>query len=245
LSDRNNLLPYKEKPVQNCQKNLFLFFKFNFNLIDLKRSLLLAFGDTQKENESLLNRNLFFVNEIDTNIESLLIHDFKINSLNARSKYKRCQKIGCKICHLSSNHYYLKTKKFILPIQKNSNCDSTGIVYIIKCKKCNQFYIGESKRKASLRINEHLRKIVNFQAQLEINISKLDQMTETAVHFNSKGHVLNRDFEFYIIIKDLDDSKRYSYETDLINIFIKRQIPIWNKKINSPYSIKHLTFCQE
>ena len=173
-----------------------------------------------------------------------MIHDFKINNLDAKSYYKRCFKQGCKVCPFSSNYYYLKARNFILPIQKNSNCDSCGIVYIIKCKRCNEFYIGESKRKASVRINEHLRKIVNFQAHLEINISKLDQMTETAIHFIQKGHELQRDFEFYIFSKDLDTSKRYSCETDLINIFQRRNIPIWNKKLNSQYSIKHLTFGQ-
>jgi hypothetical protein len=240
--NRDTLLPYKQRVAKDVNKNVFFFFKFNNNINNLKNNLVAAFKDTQKDNDSLENRKLFFVNKIDTNIGSLLIHDFKLESLNIKYSYKKCNKSGCKICKYSTCNYFLKSKGFVLPILNNSNCLSKGVVYIIKCKRCNIFYIGESKRKACERINDHLGNIRRFGKNLDLNIAKLEDLSETAVHFNTKGHNIEEDFQFFIFNINLEDAKRWSTETDLINLFLRRKIPLLNKKLNSIYSIRHLTF---
>ena len=172
----------------------------------------------------------------------MLIHDFKLDSLDIKYSYKKCTNVNCKICKYSTINYYIKAKGFILPLLNKSNCMSKGIVYIIKCKRCSVFYIGESKRKACVRINEHISNISRFGKNLDLNIAKLEDISETAIHFNEQGHNMHEDFEFSIFKKDLEDSERWSNETDLINIFLRRNIPILNKKLNSIYSIRHLTF---
>jgi hypothetical protein len=122
-----------------------------------------------------------------------------------------------------------------------SKCDSKGIVYIIFCSKCSIFYIGESSRTVSIRLNEHIKNIQRFRDNLEKYIATLSSTSETAIHFNRKGHSLN-DFRFAVFDINLDDEKRWSTETDLINLFKTLKIPILNVKINAISSIKHLTF---
>jgi len=41
----------------------------------------------------------------------------------------------------------VKLNNIVLPILSDYKCDSNGIIYIISCKKCNQVYVGASKRK--------------------------------------------------------------------------------------------------
>jgi hypothetical protein len=124
----------------------------------------------------------------------------------------------------------------------NSTCNSSGIVYIIKCKRCSVFYIGKSKRKAKKSNYEQLNSIKRFGKDVIRSVSKLNEQSETAIHFNTKDHNLQRDLEFYIFKTNLDDSCRLSVETDLINILLRKRIPIINQKLRNQYKINHLTF---
>ena len=241
-NDRNKLLPYKKRPNKDRNENMFFFFKFNSFCKELKRHLVSAFENTRNDNRCMMNNKLFVVNKIDTNIGSLLIHNAKLPDYDKKYKYTKCKKSNCKICKYSTNNYYLKDKQFILPIMSHSNCNSEEIVYIIKCNRCSVYYIGESKRKCKVRINEHLNNIKRFQKNLSITLSKLDSTTETAKHFNTNGHDFEMDFKFYIFKKNLNDSERFSTETDLINLFLKLKIPILNEKINNMYNLKSLSF---
>ena len=61
-------------------------------------------------------------------------------------------------------YLYIKINNFIF----NSTCSSFGVIYIIACKRCNKYYIGETKRTAFKRFSEHLKNILSFR----INIDK-------------------------------------------------------------------------
>ncbi len=75
-----------------------------------------------------------------------------------------------------------------------------------------------------------------------LNNGLLCSTTETAKHFNTNGHDFEMDFKFYIFKKNLNDSERFSTETDLITLFLKLKIPILNEKINNMYNLKSLSF---
>ena len=54
---------------------------------------------------------------------------------------------------------YRKSKKFrkLNLIRKEVNCQTTNVVYGIKCRKCNKIvYVGETERTVAERIKEHL-----------------------------------------------------------------------------------------
>ncbi len=71
--------------------------------------------------------------------------------LNLSRKFftKPCNLPNWKTCpFISSYHFIRLNNNCLIPLQSNSNCLSTNIVYIINCKKCNYFYIGESSKTA-------------------------------------------------------------------------------------------------
>ena len=76
-NDRVNLLPYKKRLNKDRNENMFFFFKFNSICKDLKRNLVAAFDKSKNYNRCMKNSKLHVVNQIDTNIGSLLIHNAK------------------------------------------------------------------------------------------------------------------------------------------------------------------------
>ncbi len=108
---------------------------------------------------------------------------------------KRCNLNDCHVCHLILNISYLYLNKFILPIANHCTCNSKQVVYIIKCIKCNCFYIGETEGIASKRISQHINSILKFDYKETLVFSK-----PVAEHFRLENHVLNRDFAFLIKI---------------------------------------------
>ena len=80
-------------------------------------------------------------------------------------KFFRCSYEFCRICPLSSDHFYIKfDNNFYLPLCMNTSCNSKGIIYIIKCSLCsNIFYIGESGRTVQERIYENIKDIISFK----------------------------------------------------------------------------------
>ncbi len=136
---------------------------------------------------------------------------------------------NCKICckFISSN--FIKLNNFLLPLDLDVNCNTMNAVYAINCSLCPKvFYIGETERKVSVRIREHLRDIINFKPYCQYN-------SVVAYHFNLKEHILNRDFKFYIVQNELKIKKiRQDFENSLVHLFLKLDF----KVINDPLKIK-------
>jgi hypothetical protein len=66
------------------------------------------------------------------------------------------------------------------------DCESSNVVYIITCKKCNIQYIGETRNMLKTRMTLHRSEIKN-KAHLKVS----QQKKPVALHFNSDGHVMN------------------------------------------------------
>ena len=70
-------------------------------------------------------------------------------------------------------------------------------VYLITCKYCRIHYVGETKRRVTLRWKEHIRDVKN----------KRD--TPISIHFNTAGHDFNdASIEIIDVIKGNPDSKK-------------------------------------
>ena len=125
----------------------------------------------------------------------------------------------------------------------NSNFKSEGIVYIIFCNLCHDYYVGQSYRSAYIRIKEHLYNIKKFKENLSYSLSNLNkQFEETAIHFNLKNHSL-KNFNYFIFDNNIrDDLIRRSIENDLIHLFLSLNVKIINKMIPDVKYIKHLAF---
>ncbi len=81
----------------------------------------------------------------------------------------------------------------------NVTCNSSNLIYCIKCNHCNMLYVGQTKRKLKLRMVEHFR-----------YISKPDLTQPLGVHFNQPDHPKLDAAEIYVLkfIKANPDSDR-------------------------------------
>jgi predicted GIY-YIG superfamily endonuclease len=88
---------------------------------------------------------------------------------------------------------------------KNSHtCTSSNIVYYIVCLKCSKLYVGETKRKLSLRFGEHRR-----------DIMKKSTTSPVAQHFNLFDHSLD-DASVGVLLECSSDKSRKEQEMRLI-----------------------------
>jgi hypothetical protein len=71
------------------------------------------------------------------------------------------------------------------PIKGNFDCESSNVVYIITCKRCQIQYIGETKNKLLTRMTLHRSEIKN---KAHLRVSQQDKPVSR--HFNSDGHTI-------------------------------------------------------
>jgi len=228
--DRDKLIKYKQKKMINLNKSILLKMKFDLNYIEIQNDLKLVFKECFKNHPLLSTYNLKILNKTQSNIGNLTINNVKPESLTTNIHLpKKCLLKNCKICckFISSN--FIKLNNFLLPLDLDVNCNTMNAVYAINCSLCPKvFYIGETERKVSVRIREHLRDIINFKPYCQYN-------SVVAYHFNLKEHILNRDFKFYIVQNELKIKKiRQDFENSLVHLFLKLDF----KVINDPLKIK-------
>ena len=158
---------------------------FNFNSILCK-----SFENFKIGKDYLEKFKLKIFNNYQNNIGSLFIHNFKFSSIK-KTFYKKCLNRKCKTCKFANLEYYIQLKaNFFLPIFDFSSCDSKNCVYLIKCKLCSAFYVGETND-IKQRMANHISKIKHFSPYEAANHNA------TSVHFNLKEHFYLQHFSFF------------------------------------------------
>jgi hypothetical protein len=217
--DRETLIPYKDKKPKNDITDLFFKNFFDFNLLNLNLVFHSSFLKLKTLYPYLANQNINLINCLQLNISSLLVHNFKLDKKHY-FKTKRCNK--CHICKFINQDSFLNINNFLLPIQAYSRCYTNNVVYIIICKKCNLYYVGQTSRSFQVRIKEHIHSIKNFIPFQTMN-------SGVAIHFNIKGHNFQNDLSCLIFKSSfISDEERLDIELQLIHL-IKN---ICNKIIN-------------
>ena len=106
---------------------------------------------------------------------------------------------------------YFLNHKCSNKIDRKVNCNTTNVVYMLKCDKdnCRMQYIGETEREFKLRVNEHIGYAKNNQ-----------QNKTTGHHFNLPGHSW-KNMKFIILekVKHKDTIYREEREKYLIKKF--------------------------
>ena len=231
--DKANLLNYKSKNNKLMQ-NKALFFGINYtkSFENNKTLVLSTFNEIKQDVTWLRDYKLKIFNYMSPNLTSIFIHNTRISLGNHTFK---CNCDKCETCeYISTNSYIFLKNGFIVPIMSNSNCKTKNVVYIIRCKLCELFYIGETSRCLSKRFNEHLNSIKKFKPYT-------NKTTEVGYHFNLKRHNYRNDLQLYVFKNKLNLKEfRRAIETDLINLFNHFNPPIINAII--PSNIKHLSF---
>ena len=67
-------------------------------------------------------------------------------------------------------------------IKSHITCETSNVIYMIQCTKCNLQYIGETKRRLKERFNEHRRPIINTSSYNPTAVSR---------HFITGNHTVN------------------------------------------------------
>ena len=119
--------------------------------------------------------------------------------------YFPCKNSHC-YCSFSDNIKVIDNphNKVKYPIIHRITCDITGVIYIIKCKRCSKLYVGETSRTIVCRIKEHVSNIRSGDPN----------RSPIAKHFNSDCALI--DFTFYAIEHCPIDNKRIKRESHWI-----------------------------
>ena len=179
--------------------------EFDLNYIFLKEHLLKAFNSLKEKYDHIKDFNLKIIFKTQTNLNSALVHNRLSNITNTKFfKAKKCKKNNCYSCYFLNEDNFIKFNSFYLPIQDNTSCESIGVIYIIKCKLCPVFYIGETERTAVKRLNEHLYDIDKFTPYIMTS-------SPVAYHFNLKNHNKMDHLEFFILTDNINDINLRKY----------------------------------
>lgn len=233
--DRNSLLPYKDKQnnltIDN-KINIMYFHLYNYNLN-------FSYIINNSFNSILYNNkfNLIYINKINCNINNALVHNFKIIK-NQKYKTNKCNQLNCKICKFVHTQYFIKLDKYSevkLKLLSNATCMSNNLIYIIICKKCNLFYVGETGDTLKTRISQHINHILKFKPYEKYHDK------EVARHFRRDKHKLS-DLKVCVFRTDLYEIQTRKYlELDLINrlnINKKRCLNLFKSKLNKKFIFK-------
>ena len=133
------------------------------------------------------------------NLANLLCkNDVREKKIDPHEQSKTCK---CQVCKIMSKSDSVTNPKngLSLKLRPGGNCKSTGIVYAVKCKKCNLIYVGHSGNDMCDRYGKH-----------KYDIKKRPDQNELATHCH-QNHDVSKDLEIYIVdygIPDLDQRKR-------------------------------------
>ena len=233
--ERDTLLPYRKKSDFMSKLDLIWPIFYDSAFLNLN-SLIQTSWFENFWHTNLYILNLILVNKVLTNLRSFLLFNYS-KAILKPSFCKKCNLKNCKSCHFILNESYILLNDFFyLPILSHSNCNSIGCVYIIECKFCKFYYIGETGRIVKERIQEHIRLIIHH------SLFKNTE-SEVAQHFNLPLHNYRYHFKYYVVKNNISNLKdRRHIENDMIQIIRHVTNRIINFYIPSKYKLKHLTF---
>ena len=90
------------------------------------------------------------------NLRQMLVKT-RISTTPTITGNKKCMKSRCQICNIIDTRPSLKIPGTHITVRPgNYHCNSSNVIYLIKCKKCDSGnYIGETSTFFRLRMNNH------------------------------------------------------------------------------------------
>ena len=145
----------------------------------------------------------------------------------AKGKTSTCPIQKCGTCHYLDpiSEFENKNNNNKFTIRQHLNCGSENVIYLIRCKKCNMQYVGQTGQTLRKRFANH-----------KVSINK-NKPNPVARHFNQEGHNLQdcciTPIEQLSVRKDKNDNKF---------ALIKREI-YWINILGtaSPHGINRIT----
>jgi hypothetical protein len=133
------------------------------------------------------------------NLKDMLVHTGTRKDVKVENTVKSCKDARCKCCsHLKeTEEFSINDQKHI--VRSGGTCKSGNVIYAIRCRICNLWYIGESGLKLHSRLNGHRSSIKRLQKGEKLNTQYTD--TGCAEHFVQKGHNFDSDAELHLLEK--------------------------------------------
>jgi len=227
LIERSILLPYKEKRNKFTKEKIMFFkFPFDLNLPDIKMAFNTAFNSISSTKE-LKSSKFKLIYHMQNNLSSIFLHEFQLFQPK-NFRYKKCLNKKCSVCFYANENSFIVVNNFFVPIMADSNCKSLNIIYIINCKKCNHYYIGQSLSAGS-RLKTHIKSV-------RLNRTSSDCVC-VMEHFNGQDHQTLENFTFNIFNINIDNLiKRLNLESHLIHLFLKIGATLMNDFIPPLYN---------
>ena len=229
-SDREAFLPYKEKEDLDFNNKIYLKQAFDTNCENFKNIVKTSYNTTLKNKIEFKKIEIKIMNYNQMSLAGLILH-FRgnLNFLD-NFKYRFCKNKKCITCYYANSNSFININSFKYPILNSSTCTTKNCIYIIECKLCNAFYIGESGVEFKVRFANHMSSIKNFEPY---NIKK---STQVAIHFNLKNHNMREHLNFYIhsliipseldskydesTLNEINKIKRHNVENIVYNFFV-------------------------
>ena len=217
--DRESLIPYKEK--KKFKENFISFnFYFDKNFLNFNNYIKNTWYNILPSNSILKPFQFYSFFKIQPNLNSYFVNHLKFPF--SSFSYQNCSNL-CKTCKYSNSNFFLENKLRIpIFIPQKSICTSKNCIYIINCKKCNLFYVGETSRAFKTRFSEHLYRINYLKKSLD-DLHKIDKFNSNNVnckllyeHFSS-DHNLEEDLRFQIFASNIIEFRK-RLETDLMYV---------------------------
>ena len=130
----------------------------------------------------------------------------KRNPLREKKGMYNCKK-QCSACPFVLFRKLVKINTYTWNLRNHYDCETKNIIYLIECdlERCQQKYVGETKRKLKERFLEHKRDVEN------------GELTATGHHFNLPGHNFSN-MKMMVIEKMKNSSDIYRKEREKFHI---------------------------
>ena len=168
-----------------------------------------AFLDRSSSTRFLVDIPLIFGNRKPKNISDLIIRsDIKTMERIKRFPPKCRNPAKCRHCPKINRTGFIKSsstsREYKIP--RRVTCNSKNLIYCIECKLCRAQYVGQTKNKFLIRINQHLSDI------------RIQKDTPISRHFNRKCKLASSGYILHVLqLIDSDNSdKRDKFENQWI-----------------------------
>jgi predicted GIY-YIG superfamily endonuclease len=134
---------------------------------------------------------------------------------NVLVKVQSCQKEKCLLCpHIKSGNKFQFNCGFVFEVKEEKlNCNSTDVIYVLKCSTCGAEYIGETEN-ARRRMNTHSSHIRTGQRLCRAT----DHLIECGTHLSD---VRDR-FSIFFLEIERDKYIRKAKESYYIRLFLPK-----------------------
>ena len=129
------------------------------------------------------------------NLKDTLVHSSMREEVPKQDSHK-CGANRCKCCQnlVETKTFMINGKQHVT--MNGGTCKSSNLIYGVRCKKCDSWYLGETGMRLHERLNQHRHSIGKFRRGESVDKSNDTGLSE---HFAVEGHSFEEDAALHIL----------------------------------------------